>query len=138
MIRRPPRSTPLYSSAASDVYKRQRIGFDDVGDGGTGQPDADGPFVETVGMLDPAFGSGGQVVLSRGADDTQMFDVRARPGGFFSFGRVLNTGVSQFQLLAWTPGGALDPQFSGDGVLELSIEAGDWGYGMLQLADRRL
>src|SRR5674476_878119 len=24
MIRRPPRSTPLYSSAASDVYKRQR------------------------------------------------------------------------------------------------------------------
>src|SRR5665647_3952796 len=26
MIRRPPRSTPLYSSAASDVYKRQRSG----------------------------------------------------------------------------------------------------------------
>eukprot|EP00826_Nyctotherus_ovalis_P025435 TRINITY_DN1971_c0_g1_i12.p1 TRINITY_DN1971_c0_g1~~TRINITY_DN1971_c0_g1_i12.p1 ORF type:complete len:233 (+),score=49.66 TRINITY_DN1971_c0_g1_i12:28-699(+) len=25
MIRRPPRSTPLYSSAASDVYKRQRL-----------------------------------------------------------------------------------------------------------------
>ena len=27
MIRRPPRSTPLYSSAASDVYKRQHIDF---------------------------------------------------------------------------------------------------------------
>src|SRR5660397_279407 len=26
MIRRPPRSTPLYSSAASDVYKRQLAG----------------------------------------------------------------------------------------------------------------
>src|SRR5660397_173999 len=26
MIRRPPRSTPLYSSAASDVYKRQFVG----------------------------------------------------------------------------------------------------------------
>ena len=25
MIRRPPRSTPLYSSAASDVYKRQKV-----------------------------------------------------------------------------------------------------------------
>src|SRR5660397_249478 len=25
MIRRPPRSTPLYSSAASDVYKRQQF-----------------------------------------------------------------------------------------------------------------
>ena len=25
MIRRPPRSTPLYSSAASDVYKRQKF-----------------------------------------------------------------------------------------------------------------
>src|SRR5660398_290690 len=32
MIRRPPRSTPLYSSAASDVYKRQRmIGAEVVG-----------------------------------------------------------------------------------------------------------
>ena len=30
MIRRPPRSTPLYSSAASDVYKRQIIGEDGV------------------------------------------------------------------------------------------------------------
>ena len=28
MIRRPPRSTPLYSSAASDVYKRQEEGLD--------------------------------------------------------------------------------------------------------------
>src|SRR5665647_3982586 len=28
MIRRPPRSTPLYSSAASDVYKRQRFDGD--------------------------------------------------------------------------------------------------------------
>ena len=27
MIRRPPRSTPLYSSAASDVYKRQALTF---------------------------------------------------------------------------------------------------------------
>src|SRR5660397_126407 len=27
MIRRPPRSTPLYSSAASDVYKRQKERF---------------------------------------------------------------------------------------------------------------
>src|SRR5660397_138020 len=27
MIRRPPRSTPLYSSAASDVYKRQDIWY---------------------------------------------------------------------------------------------------------------
>src|SRR5660397_13883 len=37
MIRRPPRSTPLYSSAASDVYKRQE-GLDIV-------------FVENVGNL---------------------------------------------------------------------------------------
>src|SRR5665647_1218779 len=29
MIRRPPRSTPLYSSAASDVYKRQREACDE-------------------------------------------------------------------------------------------------------------
>src|SRR5674476_1634052 len=41
MIRRPPRSTPLYSSAASDVYKRQPSDFikhfdDEWGDGLTG------------------------------------------------------------------------------------------------------
>ena len=35
MIRRPPRSTPLYSSAASDVYKRQEMG-DPVPLGGFG------------------------------------------------------------------------------------------------------
>src|SRR5665647_2238873 len=33
MIRRPPRSTPLYSSAASDVYKRQGHGIRAVVDG---------------------------------------------------------------------------------------------------------
>src|SRR5450759_5111276 len=33
MIRRPPRSTPLYSSAASDVYKRQIQGL--AQEGGT-------------------------------------------------------------------------------------------------------
>src|SRR5674476_265577 len=31
MIRRPPRSTPLYSSAASDVYKRQHFGSESAG-----------------------------------------------------------------------------------------------------------
>ena len=31
MIRRPPRSTPLYSSAASDVYKRQGLFFNNNG-----------------------------------------------------------------------------------------------------------
>src|SRR5450759_5701696 len=30
MIRRPPRSTPLYSSAASDVYKRQDYSFETI------------------------------------------------------------------------------------------------------------
>src|SRR5660397_130748 len=30
MIRRPPRSTPLYSSAASDVYKRQIVFIDEI------------------------------------------------------------------------------------------------------------
>src|SRR5660398_283210 len=32
MIRRPPRSTPLYSSAASDVYKRQALKLSDPGE----------------------------------------------------------------------------------------------------------
>ena len=39
MIRRPPRATPLYSSAASDVYKRQVLGHiqqEDLPFGGVG------------------------------------------------------------------------------------------------------
>ena len=36
MIRRPPRSTLDRSSAASDVYKRQPLGFPAIGPGGGG------------------------------------------------------------------------------------------------------
>eukprot|EP00826_Nyctotherus_ovalis_P034672 TRINITY_DN2909_c0_g1_i1.p2 TRINITY_DN2909_c0_g1~~TRINITY_DN2909_c0_g1_i1.p2 ORF type:complete len:110 (+),score=22.34 TRINITY_DN2909_c0_g1_i1:25-330(+) len=42
MIRRPPRSTPLYSSAASDVYKRQSlhgVELDSFGGGEFQDPD---------------------------------------------------------------------------------------------------
>ena len=50
MIRRPPRSTPLYSSAASDVYKRQSR---DPGTG-PGVPGT-GPGVPGTGPGDPGF-----------------------------------------------------------------------------------
>ena len=39
MIRRPPRSTPLYSSAASDVYKRQAMNRGIICVGG-GEPES--------------------------------------------------------------------------------------------------
>src|SRR5665647_3319120 len=43
MIRRPPRSTPLYSSAASDVYKRQGLDVaGDLADWSLGRIDCDG------------------------------------------------------------------------------------------------
>src|SRR5660398_324146 len=38
MIRRPPRSTPLYSSAASDVYKRQEDGEERSSEGDVDEP----------------------------------------------------------------------------------------------------
>src|SRR5665647_3618921 len=44
MIRRPPRSTPLYSSAASDVYKRQ------------GTEESDGGRPRILLGVNPAFG----------------------------------------------------------------------------------
>src|SRR5450759_3809657 len=43
MIRRPPRSTPLYSSAASDVYKRQPQGYPAAAPLVTGNCDAEEP-----------------------------------------------------------------------------------------------
>src|SRR5665647_3823626 len=42
MIRRPPRSTPLYSSAASDVYKRQQHAL---------QPNRWTPALSTPGVM---------------------------------------------------------------------------------------
>src|SRR5665647_2036750 len=59
MIRPPPRSTPLYSSAASDVYKRQRLLR-----GGLGEP-----------AVDPAVGLPPVPVVLRRADHV----VRQRP-----------------------------------------------------------
>ena len=41
MIRRPPRSTPLYSSAASDVYKRQYEDHENAKNIGNGLADID-------------------------------------------------------------------------------------------------
>src|SRR5660397_52991 len=90
MIRRPPRSTPLYSSAASDVYKRQgdaegpedRHGAEGLlgdprvegegarGGGGPRRPDADepvrspcprgGPLSRTEGVRRVAVEGGGR------------------------------------------------------------------------------
>src|SRR5674476_396693 len=42
MIRRPPRSTPLYSSAASDVYKRERLVAASAAPSGFVHPDLGG------------------------------------------------------------------------------------------------
>src|SRR3546814_3751018 len=50
MIRRPPRSTPLYSSAASDVYKRQGLG--------KRPKEADGAFA-LIGVLKAGVGQVG-------------------------------------------------------------------------------
>ncbi|HBQ28574.1 MAG TPA: tRNA preQ1(34) S-adenosylmethionine ribosyltransferase-isomerase QueA, partial [Desulfotomaculum sp.] len=55
MIRRPPRSTPLYSSAASDVYKRQRH------EGSVAAPTAGLHF--TPELLTQIKEKGGQVVF---------------------------------------------------------------------------
>src|SRR5660397_197191 len=50
MIRRPPRSTPLYSSAASDVYKRQSVWL--AGGVQTGFPPGSALGVESVVVND--------------------------------------------------------------------------------------
>src|SRR5660397_292014 len=67
MIRRPPRSTPLYSSAASDVYKRQQ-------QGGSGRPgrgrsypgasEADLRVVTQPGRTEQHVLLGGRVILA--------------------------------------------------------------------------
>ena len=48
MIRRPPRSTPLYSSAASDVYKRQQRGSRYAIRAGRNLPDKEFRYLRTV------------------------------------------------------------------------------------------
>src|SRR3546814_12979795 len=56
MIRRPPRSTPLYSSAASDVYKRQVLQCL------RRSTSRDGPIKGTSDRVDTAFLNGRAVV----------------------------------------------------------------------------
>src|SRR5450759_223268 len=66
MIRRPPRSTPLYSSAASDVYKRQ--GKARVADGAHGK------------KIAPVLRVGGRDVPAQAADVSVSVETRARHG----------------------------------------------------------
>src|SRR5674476_1223183 len=54
MIRRPPRSTPLYSSAASDVYKRERVEAPGTGStvpGPAGSPPCTGTETRSASQL---------------------------------------------------------------------------------------
>src|SRR5450759_4088025 len=93
MIRLPPTPTPLYSSAASDVYRRVVVALqagqagqlDQVGiAGGIGGPQREvGVLVDLGVVTDPAVeaATGGQVSL--GADD------RLDPGGGGLGGEVM-------------------------------------------------
>eukprot|EP00826_Nyctotherus_ovalis_P039550 TRINITY_DN3812_c0_g1_i10.p1 TRINITY_DN3812_c0_g1~~TRINITY_DN3812_c0_g1_i10.p1 ORF type:complete len:205 (-),score=93.73 TRINITY_DN3812_c0_g1_i10:117-707(-) len=56
MIRRPPRSTPLYSSAASDVYKRQVHGIQEYC--------VDRTSICFIGLLNAEFGEEGERQLA--------------------------------------------------------------------------
>eukprot|EP00826_Nyctotherus_ovalis_P024883 TRINITY_DN191_c0_g1_i14.p1 TRINITY_DN191_c0_g1~~TRINITY_DN191_c0_g1_i14.p1 ORF type:complete len:134 (-),score=32.76 TRINITY_DN191_c0_g1_i14:23-424(-) len=69
MIRRPPRSTPLYSSAASDVYKRQA----DI-------------KLEVAGSAAPAPSAASSETLDdKDRDMTKVVKTRYRKNSFFFF-----------------------------------------------------
>src|SRR5665647_818619 len=55
MIRRPPRSTPLYSSAASDVYKRQALARGEIQCIGATTLDEYRQYIEKDGALERRF-----------------------------------------------------------------------------------
>jgi uncharacterized delta-60 repeat protein len=78
------------------------------------------------GALDRSFSGDGKV-------ETDFPDVEEAFGrglAFDSRGRIVvgGTGDSGFAIARYTPGGGLDPAFSGDGMLTGSLGAGDGGY----------
>ena len=75
MIRRPPRSTLDRSSAASDVYKRQVLGFAQAGVGGHGVAVVRGLAEGNDGR--PIFSDGGLMNVGHGRDHAGNPDAAA-------------------------------------------------------------
>src|SRR5660397_92882 len=81
MIRRPPRSTPLYSSAASDVYKRQLpiLGTPPAAIDAAEDRGAFGRVLGAAGLPAPAFGTATTLAEAQRVADGIGYPLRLRP-----------------------------------------------------------
>src|SRR5665647_672609 len=116
MIRRPPRSTPLYSSAASDVYKRQ--GLESAGHGAR--------VTELTGLrLDPYF-TGTKLAWLREHDPRAWAGVRS--------GQVVIGTVDSYLVARMTNGVAhITDASNASRTLLYDVQQGTWSDELCEL-----
>jgi uncharacterized delta-60 repeat protein len=118
-----------------------RLGFDaqvpgDDADAGPGSDAA--PFVEALGELDPAFGSGGTTVISGGTLDLSAYSVLRRAGGYLAVGVHGNASVSSIALIGYTVDGQPDGAFAPGGLRDIGPTDSDFGYGAIRIDANRI
>jgi uncharacterized delta-60 repeat protein len=97
------------------------------------------------GGLDPAFGSGGKVLVSLmggGAPDAAYAITSDAAGNIYACGSTRTGGTpmsNDLAIIKLTPSGTLDPSFSGDGKLLLDVSGSwDFGYGIAVKTDGKI
>ena len=74
------------------------------------------------GTPDPAFGTGGMVITTLGADDAEADGMAIQPDGKLVLGGRVGFGTtSNALILRYNPNGTLDNTFSGDGMLVSTV-----------------
>lgn len=96
--------------------------------------------VDTTGVPDPTFGSGGYFSCVVGTGNAIARALALEPDGrILVAGEAVGTGTD-YALLRLTPQGALDPSFDGDGIAltTLSLSGNDAAYGIALQPDGRI
>jgi uncharacterized delta-60 repeat protein len=88
------------------------------------------------GSLDTSFGTGGKVMTKLSAGDELAFKVLVQPdGGIVAVAATIDEANNDFIALCYTPSGAPDTRFGGDGKVNIDFAGGTDAAAALALQD---